>query len=71
MRITDNTPMLTSGFAVLGAGKGAICMTCHNSRRGLRNDETFPNFVGTSDLGRAPHPGRPDGRADGPERLLC
>ncbi len=27
----------------------AICMTCHNSRRGLRNDATFDDYYGTSD----------------------
>ena len=29
-------------------------MTCHNTRRGLRNDETWPT---TTDRDRAPHPG--------------
>ena len=54
IRISGDTPMLTGGFAVFGAGKGAICMTCHNSRRGLRNDDTFADTVG-SDPTRAPH----------------
>jgi hypothetical protein len=51
MRITGNTPQLDAGFTAYGVGKGAICMTCHNSRRGLRNDTTFT----TSDASRAPH----------------
>lgn len=34
LRFYGNTPMLASGFEVHGAGKGAQCMTCHNSRNG-------------------------------------
>jgi hypothetical protein len=30
-------------------------MTCHNSRRGLRNDSTFDDYYGTSEAARAPH----------------
>ena len=33
MRIMGDTPMLVAGFQVFNAGKGAVCMTCHNSRR--------------------------------------
>lgn len=40
-RISGDTPPLIAGFQVLAAGDGAICMTCHNSRRGLFNDQTF------------------------------
>ena len=38
MRVSDRTGMLPAGFKAVGVGKGAICITCHNSRRGLRND---------------------------------
>jgi hypothetical protein len=55
MRITGHTPPLLAGFTAYGVGKGAICMTCHNSRRGLRNDDTFDDFYGTSEAARAPH----------------
>lgn len=55
VRISGDTPPLIAGFRVLGAGRGAICMTCHNSRRGLRNDDNFAEFVGTSEAARAPH----------------
>lgn len=55
VRISGNTPDLIAGFQVFGAGRGAICMTCHNSRRGLRNDATFGDFAGTSEVARAPH----------------
>ncbi len=53
--ITGNTPPLIAGFQVYGAGKGAICMTCHNSRRGLRNDDNFDEIVASGDAARAPH----------------
>lgn len=29
---------ITSGFTVTGAGAGQLCVVCHSSRRGLRND---------------------------------
>lgn len=57
VRISGNTPELIAGFQVIGAGKAAICMTCHNSRRGLRNDDIFPDIAGTSEAARAPHGG--------------
>lgn len=34
LRFFGKTPMLASGFEVAGAGKGALCMVCHNSRNG-------------------------------------
>ena len=52
VRIEDNSPMLMAGFQANGIGRGALCITCHNSRRGLRND-----FVALTDFDRAPHPG--------------
>lgn len=55
VRITDNTPLLAAGFSASDVGRGAICITCHNSRRGLRNDAEWPNYVGTSEAARAPH----------------
>jgi hypothetical protein len=58
VRIVGDTPLLIAGFKATDVGKGAICMTCHNTRRGLRNDATFPDFAGNaSELARAPHPG--------------
>jgi hypothetical protein len=41
VRIVGDTPPLIAGFTATGVGKAAICMTCHNTRRGLRNDATF------------------------------
>ncbi|UCF95020.1 MAG: hypothetical protein JSW39_12995, partial [Desulfobacterales bacterium] len=52
VRISDNTPLLIAGFQATNVGRGAICMTCHNTRRGLRNDN-----VPFDDPTRAPHPG--------------
>jgi len=55
VRISGNTPPLIAGFTAIGVGRGAICMTCHNSRRGLRNDATYGEIAGTSEVTRAPH----------------
>ncbi len=55
VRIYGNTPELLAGYTVTSAGNGAICMVCHNSRRGLRNDDTFAATVADGDAARAPH----------------
>ena len=52
--ISGDTPELLAGFTAMDVGRGAICMTCHNTRRGLRNDSTWDE---TSDKDRAPHLG--------------
>jgi hypothetical protein len=54
VRVSGDTPLLVAGFQAFGVGKGAMCMTCHNTRRGLRNDATWPT---TTDRDRAPHGG--------------
>jgi len=46
--------MLLAGFTATNVGRAAICLTCHNTRRGLKND-TIP--VTTAESSRAPHPG--------------
>lgn len=56
MRIQGDTFELMAGFTAYSVGKGAICMQCHNSRRGLRNEENWPT-TSTSDPDRAPHLG--------------
>jgi hypothetical protein len=53
VRISGDTPLLLAGFIAEDVGRGAICMTCHNTRRGLKNDETWDG----GDGGRAPHLG--------------
>jgi hypothetical protein len=55
IRISGDTPPLIAGYTAYAVGRGAMCMTCHNSRRGLRNDSTFDNFYLTSEAARAPH----------------
>ncbi|MFN2443141.1 MAG: cytochrome c3 family protein, partial [Thermoanaerobaculia bacterium] len=53
VRVSGTTPALTSGFTATNVGRGAICMTCHNGRRGLRNDSNFSLAA----AGTAPHQG--------------
>ncbi|MGE5047594.1 MAG: cytochrome c3 family protein, partial [Deltaproteobacteria bacterium] len=36
LRFFGDTPNLPSGFAGYGMGKGALCLTCHNSRNGVQ-----------------------------------
>ncbi len=57
VRISGDTPPLIAGFTATDVGRGAICMTCHNTRRGLRNDDVFDDFYMTSEAARAPHGG--------------
>lgn len=40
VRITGDTSMLPAGFKAVGVGRGALCITCHNTRNGARNDST-------------------------------
>lgn len=53
VRISGTTPMLDAGFVAKDVGSAAICMTCHNGRRGLKNDLTYS----AADASRAPHVG--------------
>jgi hypothetical protein len=57
VRISDDTPLLLAGFVANDVGRGAVCMTCHNTRRGLRNDGNFGEIAGTSETSRSPHQG--------------
>ena len=50
VRISGDTPMLPAGFKAVGVGRGALCMTCHNTRNGAHNDT-----VGGPSGYRAPH----------------
>jgi hypothetical protein len=56
-RVSDDTPLLTAGFKAFGVGRGAMCMTCHNSRRGQRNENTYAETLADNDIARAPHGG--------------
>jgi hypothetical protein len=60
-RVTDNTPKLPAGFAADSVGKGAMCITCHNSRNGeasngeiTLHEDGDPNW-GTLTSFSAPH----------------
>lgn len=44
VRIMGDTHELIAGFTATGVGKGATCMTCHNSRNGERNDITWASL---------------------------
>ena len=55
VRISGDTPPLIAGFTATDVGRGAMCMTCHNTRRGLKNDGNFDST--SSEISRAPHPG--------------
>jgi hypothetical protein len=53
VRVSGKTPLLLAGFTATNVGSGAICMTCHNGRRGLKDDGNNP----IADVSRAPHEG--------------
>jgi formate-dependent nitrite reductase cytochrome c552 subunit len=40
VRVSGDTPLLMAGFQARDVGRGAVCMVCHNTRRGLINDQT-------------------------------
>ena len=57
VRVMGNTHLLTAGFVAENVGKGATCMTCHNSRAGVpRNDGTWAT-LSTSQKTGSPHHG--------------
>jgi len=41
-RIVDTTSILPAGFQAKEVGKGALCMTCHNTRNALHNIDAPP-----------------------------
>ncbi|MHC4133723.1 MAG: carboxypeptidase-like regulatory domain-containing protein [Planctomycetota bacterium] len=55
VRIQGDTPVLMAGFPANAVGKGALCMTCHNSRRGMRHD--YIDWDALTDKDRATHGG--------------
>ncbi len=53
LRFFNETPLLPSGFKVAGLGKGALCISCHNSRNGANaipnpSDATKPTSSTTA-----------------------
>lgn len=51
VRVEGDTPALPSGYTATSVGKGAMCITCHNTRNGQRDDASY---TGNAD-DRAPH----------------
>lgn len=51
LRVEGDTPELPAGFTAVGVGKGAMCIVCHNTRRGE------VEAVITSAPDQAPHGG--------------
>jgi hypothetical protein len=51
-----DTYELLAGFVAPAVGRGATCMTCHNSRNGLRNDATWAS-LSDSQKDDTPHHG--------------
>ena len=45
LRFFDSTPLLPSGFSVVGIGKGAVCVSCHNSRNGAQTGSTTATYL--------------------------
>lgn len=46
VRLTGTTPELKAGFIATDVGQGAVCMPCHNSRRGAFNVSGNENAYG-------------------------
>jgi hypothetical protein len=42
VRVVDETKLLPAGFQATEVGKGALCMTCHNTRNQLHNVDAPP-----------------------------
>lgn len=42
VRIIDNTLLLPAGFQAKQVGKGALCITCHNTRNAIHNIDAPP-----------------------------
>ena len=55
MRVDGDSPELLGGFTAYGLGHGAMCIVCHNTRRGLANDTA--GLPDTGNFDRAPHGG--------------
>ena len=57
VRVMGDTHLLLAGFTATNVGKGATCMTCHNSRADVpRNDATWAGLT-TSQKTGGPHHG--------------
>jgi hypothetical protein len=59
LRFYGDTPNLPSGFAGHGMGKGALCLTCHNSRNGAQTGSLALTYL--HEDGEAYNSGNPTG----------
>jgi predicted CXXCH cytochrome family protein len=59
LRVYGDTPNLPSGFAGYGLGKGALCLSCHNSRNGAQSGSLTKTFL--HEDGEAYNGGNPTG----------
>ena len=57
VRIEADTKLLPAGYTALGVGKGALCITCHNTRNGAHNSDPSGNYLPSKSSSpyRAPH----------------
>jgi hypothetical protein len=60
-----STYMLPSGFAATGVGKGALCITCHNSRQGISGGAPYLHEDGDVKFGTLASYGAPHEAAQG------
>ena len=49
LRVYNNTGLLPAGFRVSGFGKGALCVTCHNSRNGAQTSSSTRTYLHEDD----------------------
>lgn len=59
LRFYGDTPNLPAGFAARGMGKGALCITCHNSRNGAQTGSDTLTYL--HEDGEAYNLGNPTG----------
>src|SRR5207248_2207038 len=45
LRLYGDTPLLPGGFAGYGMGKGALCLSCHNSRNGAQTGSSTLTYL--------------------------
>jgi hypothetical protein len=61
LRLYGDTPLLPGGFAGYGLGKGALCVSCHNSRNGAKAGAAGITQTYLHEDGEAYNAGNPTG----------
>lgn len=59
LRVYNDTALLPGGFRVTGFGKGALCVTCHNSRNGAQTGSSTATYL--HEYGESYNGGNPTG----------